>query len=623
MTIARALIVLNRAALCVAINCAVVCTAQTPLTYTISTVAGTGTAGYTGDGGAGGSAELNGCSAVTADSAGNLYIADSGNNVIRKLAKNGIITTVAGNGTAGYTGDGAAATASELNTPQGVALDSAGNLYIADSGNNVIRKVTLSTGLIATVAGDGTLGYLGDGAAATSAYLQTPGAVYVDTTGNILIADTGNNVVREVNTAGIISTIAGDSAGTTLGDGGAATSATLYNPEGLAEDSSGNIYISDGGHERIRLVNTSGIISTIAGIPFPGYSGDGGPAVTAELNGPKGIALDGSGDLFIADYFNSSIRMVAPNGVITTVAGNAATQGFSGDGGPATAAQLNFPSGVAVGPGGILYIADYYNNRIRMLTPALPAPTVGTGGVINASGFGGSSSIAPGSWIEIYGVNLSADTRSFTTSDFTGVNAPMSLDGTSVTIGGQSAYVAFISPGHVNAQVPSTVATGTQPVIVTTYGGSSPAVTVNVNEAQPGLLATPLFDVAGTQYVAAILPDFVTYIAPPGSIAGITSRQAKPGETIVIYGIGFGPVTPAIPAGQTVTQTNNLTLPLQVFFGTTQASLTYSGLAPGAIGLYQLNVIVPTIPDSDAVPLTFKLNGVAGTQTLFTAVKSD
>lgn len=594
-------------------------------TYTISTVAGNGTAGYTGDSSAATAAELNSCSGVAADANGNLYIADFQNNRVRKVSVNGIITTVAGNGTAPATvaaaGDGGPATSAEFSYPEGVAVDSAGNLYIADSQDSVIRKVTVATGIVSLVAGDYTPGYSGDGSAATSAELDTPAAVFVDNSGNIYIADTGNNLIRMVTAAtGIISTIAGNQTATTLGDGGAATSAFLAFPEGVLSDNNGNVYIADGADNRVRVVNSSGIINTVAGISFPGYSGDGGPAAEAQLNEPKGLAMDSGGNLYVADYLNNRIRVIAPNGIIATIAGSGG-QGFAGDGGPAASADFNGPTAVAIGPGGTVYIADENNNRVRLLTPNLPAPVLGTGGVISASGFGGAASIAPASWIEIYGTNLASETRGWAAADFSGVDAPTQLSGTSVSVGGQPAFVAFISPGQVNVQVPSNVALGTQPVTVTTASGTSAAVNVNVNGAEPGMLSTPLFNVAGVQYVAAILPDFTTYIAPSGSIPGITSRPAMPGETIVIFGVGFGPVTPAIPAGQTVTEANNLTLPLQVFFGTTPATVTYSGLAPGAVGLYQLNVIVPSIPANNAVPLTFTLNGIPGSQTLYTAVQ--
>jgi uncharacterized protein (TIGR03437 family) len=612
---------IHRATFLLTVCFPLICAAQTPASYTISTVAGNGTAGYTGDAGAATSAELNGGYGVALDAAGNLYIADENNNVVRKVTPAGVISTFAGNGTAGYSGDGGAATSAELYTPQGVAFDASGNLYIADTGNCVIRKVN-TAGTISTAVGNGTPGYEGDGGLGTAAELYTPSVVYFDSAGDMYIADTGNDVIRMVSAVdGDIGTVAGALVPAGYGDGGTAITAQLINPEGIVLDTAGNLYIGDGGDNRVRIVNTAGIIETFAGIPFPGYSGDGGQALQAQLSNPKGLAMDSAGNLYITDSRNNAIRRVAPNGIITTIAGTGAA-GYSGDGGAATSAELNTPTAIALGPGGTIYIADEANSRIRLLTPNLPPPTVGTGGVISASGFGGSSSIAPGDWIEIYGTNLASATRGWLASDFSGVNAPTQLDGTSVTIGGLPAYVAFISSGQVNVQAPSGLASGTQPVIVTTPGGSSTAVTVNVNAAQPGMLATPLFDVGGTQYVAAIMTDFTTFVAPAGAISGLTTQPAAPGDTIVIYGVGFGPVTPAIPAGQTVTQLNSLTLPLQVFFGSTSAQVTYYGLAPNAVGLYQFNVVVPQIASSNAVPLTFTLNGVAGTQTLYTAVQN-
>jgi uncharacterized protein (TIGR03437 family) len=248
-------------------------------------------------------------------------------------------------------------------------------------------------------------------------------------------------------------------------------------------------------------------------------------------------------------------------------------------------------------------------------------PSINSGGIVSAGAFGAFTSIAPGSWIEIYGSNLAIDSRSWAGSDFNGVNAPTSLDGTKVTIEGQPAFIDYISPGQVNAQVPSNVATGSQQVIVTTASGSSSPYTITVNTVQPGLLAPPSFNIGGTQYVAALFPDNVTYVLPPGLIAGVPSQRAQPGDTIIFYGIGFGPVVPGIPAGQTVEESNTLASSFQIKFGTALASMTYDGLAPSAIGLYQINVVVPTIPSSDSVPLTFTLGGVAGTQTLYIAVQ--
>jgi uncharacterized protein (TIGR03437 family) len=247
-------------------------------------------------------------------------------------------------------------------------------------------------------------------------------------------------------------------------------------------------------------------------------------------------------------------------------------------------------------------------------------PGISVGGIISAYAFGGFASIAPGSWIEIYGANLATDVRGWAGTDFTGVNAPTSLDRTTVTIGGQSAFIDYVSPGQVNVQVPSNVGTGTQPVVVTTDNGVSPALGIQVNLEEPGLLAPPSFNIGDKQNVVALFPDGTTYVLPPGSIAGVTSRRARAGEIITLYGIGFGSVTPDIPAGQIVGQLNTLTAPFHLLFGQAEATLKYDGLAPNAIGLYQFNVVVPNVTPSDAVPVTFTLAGVAGTQALYIAV---
>jgi uncharacterized protein (TIGR03437 family) len=242
--------------------------------------------------------------------------------------------------------------------------------------------------------------------------------------------------------------------------------------------------------------------------------------------------------------------------------------------------------------------------------------------VVSASAFGGFSNVAPGSWVEIYGSNLAPDTRGWAGGDFQGNNAPTMLDGVTVTIGNQKAFVSYISasPGQVNAQLPSNIATGAMQLTVTNGGTSSAPFGIVVSGTQPGLLAPASFKVGTSQYVVALLPDG-TYALPAGSIAGVTSRPAHPGETITMYGIGFGPVTPNFAAGQIVTQQNQLELPLAISFGQAPAQLSYAGLAPTLVGLYQFNVVVPTVPDSDVVPITFNLGGVVGTQTLFTSVQ--
>ncbi len=367
-------------------------------TGNISTAAGDGTVpdeddDNIGDGGAATAAQLNNPYDVAVDSDGNLYIADTQNNRIRKVtASSGNIETVAGDGTDGYSGDGGAATAAEIDTPWGIALDSAGNIYFAGSWNEVVRKVTVSTGNIETVAGDGNNDFYGDSGPATDAALDGPRGLAVDGSGNIYIADSYNNRIRMVNTSGNISTFAGG--GTAQGDGGSASLAQLGNVFGVAVDGSGNIYIADAGNDRIRKVDTSNIISTAAG----GGSdiGDGGAAREAWLNAPGGVAVTGGGSLYIADSYHHRIRRVSPSGTITTVAGTG-TAGFSGDGGAAADAQLNNPTDVALDSAGNLYIADTDNHRIRKVSGNRTISTVaGTGenGVVGSRDFDGEATAA-------------------------------------------------------------------------------------------------------------------------------------------------------------------------------------------------------------------------------------
>ena len=238
-------------------------------------------------------------------------------------------------------------------------------------------------------------------------------------------------------------------------------------------------------------------------------------------------------------------------------------------------------------------------------------------GVISASGYGGFNAVAPGTWMEIYGANLANVTsQSWTGADFKGNAAPTALGGTTVTIGGQSAFIDYVSPSQVNAQVPSNVATGPQPVVVNTPGGTSTAFTIQVNPTEPGLLSPTVFNVKGQQYIAAVFPDGVTFVLPPGSISGVASARAKPGDTLVLFGIGFGAVTPDTPAGQIVTQSNHLNGTFQVSFAGTPATVSFSGLTGGYLGLYQFNVVVPNVAASDTVPLTFSLNGTPLPQSL-------
>ena len=314
----------------------------------ITTVAGNGTVGFSGDNGPATSAQLSGPSGVAVDSAGNLYIADADNGRIRKVS-NGVITTVAGNGAHGFSGDNGPATSAQLNLPSGVALDSAGDLYIADY-NNRIRKV--SNGVITTVAGGGTS--LARQRPGHQRAVGSPTAVAVDSAGNIYIADTGNNRIREVSN-GMIATVAGNGTQGFSGDNGPATSAQLWSPGPHRRGLGRQPLHRRLDNNRIRKVS-NGVITTVAG-GGTSFSGDNGPATSAQLY-PAGVAVDSAGNLYIADASNNRIRKVS-NGVITTVAGNG-TLGFSGDNGPATSAQLCHPAGRRRGLCRQVYIAEFW-----------------------------------------------------------------------------------------------------------------------------------------------------------------------------------------------------------------------------------------------------------------------
>ncbi len=364
-------------------------------------LAGDGRSGYAGDGGVATAAQLEYPDGIAVDASGNVYVADMTANVVRVIAPNGIISTYAGQGTAGYTGDGGAAIQAQLNTPMGLALDSAGNLYIADSGNNAVRKVSKS-GSIATVAGNGSLGYSGDGGAATAAALDQPEGVTVDPSGLLYIADTFNNRVRVVSLGGTIQTAAGTGISSYSGDGGAAATAGLFLPTDVTTDGGGNLYIADYGNSRIRQV-TQNKIQTVVGSSSTSVIFNEAPATTIRLNGPTGLAVDGSGDIFIAEggigtgsglaIGDYKIWKVNNAGVVSTAAGNG-IESYSGDGGPATAAQLNTPSNMVFDTLGNLYIADSANNRVRKVSPSGVISTAAGNGVAGYSGDGGAATSA-------------------------------------------------------------------------------------------------------------------------------------------------------------------------------------------------------------------------------------
>ncbi|OQX06754.1 MAG: hypothetical protein BWK80_50345, partial [Desulfobacteraceae bacterium IS3] len=330
---------------------------------TITTIAGQGgVAGFAGDGGPATAAKFNAIYDITKDSAGNIYIADAHNHRIRKIDTSGIVSTIAGTGVASSSGDGGIATAATLNTPYGVAVDSAGNIFIVEVSGHRIRKVNTS-GIISTVAGTGAFGYSGDGGPATAAQLYKPNDIAFDSVGNIYITDSSNACIRKINASGIISTAAGTCTVSGYSEDG--TPATKLSGSRIEIDSADNIYILD--NYSVRKINTAGIITTVAGNGTNGYSGDGGIATSAMLNKPYGVGLDSTGNVYIADCFNKSVRKVDTSGIITTFSGNG-TQGFSGDGGEATSAQMYNPSKVLQDNAGNILIADCFNHCIRKVT---------------------------------------------------------------------------------------------------------------------------------------------------------------------------------------------------------------------------------------------------------------
>jgi sugar lactone lactonase YvrE len=302
-----------------------------------------------------------------------------------------IIKTVAGNGTSAFSGDGGAATAASISITGGVYVDASGNMYVTDQTNERVRKVDL-LGNISTIAGSGTAGFSGDGGHATAARISHPSDVVVDAAGKVYFSDLNNNRIRMVS-GGAITTVAGNGAGAYTGDGGPASAAALDNPCGLCMDASGKIYIAT--RYAIRIFNTAtGIITTCAGNGTPGFSGDGGPATNAQFNGVNFFAMDAANNLYISDNGNHRIRKVSTSGTITTIAGSASGPGFSGDGGPATNAQLNNPAGAAVDASGNVYIADAINYRIRKIDASGIIRTIAGTGAASYSGDGGAATAA-------------------------------------------------------------------------------------------------------------------------------------------------------------------------------------------------------------------------------------
>jgi sugar lactone lactonase YvrE len=441
----------------------VLCQAQA---FTITTVAGGHNNSFQSNGGNGGpaiNAYVNTTSGVVVDADGVFYFIDT-SSTVRKVSKNGIISTVAGTGIVGFSGDGGLAILAQFNGLSDLALDASGNLYLADSFNNRVRKVS-ANGIITTVAGGGAgcavqTNSFGDGCPATSATIGRADSIALDSAGNLFLTDFFNQRVRKVSVNGIITTVAGDGQDHCClsVDGSPAINAYLTGPTAVAVDAYGNVFIGD--YASIRKVSKNGIITTVAGGGLSGFSGDGGTAITAKLSiAPGGMTVDNAGQLYLADYYNNRIRKVAIDGTITTIAGGgtgcAGQTNSLGDGCPATSAKLSSPAAPAIDASGNIYLADSGNGSIRLLNP-------GTAITLTANAFGEIPLLAPNTWVEIKGSHLApaGDVRIWQGLDFVNNQMPTQLDGVSVTVNGKKAFVYFISGTQVNILTPPDAITG-------------------------------------------------------------------------------------------------------------------------------------------------------------------
>jgi uncharacterized protein (TIGR03437 family) len=556
---------------------------------TISTVAGSSTWGNVED--------------VFVDSAGNIYAADTLQHVVYKIDRLGATTIIAGTkGSGGYSGDGALATTSKLKGPSSVVVAPDGAVYIADYGNNRIRKIG-TDGTITTYAGTGARGYSGDGGPATSANLSGPHTLALDPQGNLYVTDSGVYRIRRITPSGVINTVGGTGNLTLSADGGFAL-VTDMSPGWIKVTADGTIYYTDNGggttaepgYPRVRKIAPTGIVSTVAGTGVIGFTGDGGPATSAQLNRAYGVAVDPVGAFYISDGSFARIRKVDVNGIIKTLAGTG-VNGSSGDGGPALSAKFQQPEGLALDSDGNLYIADAFDKKIRKVSSG-PAPAISSTNTVVPS-FLGKADFGSNMYAEIYGTNLSTTTRPWAGSDFSGANAPTSLDGVSVTVNNKPAFVYYVSPGQININTPDDTATG--PVLIQVHNalGFSNTGTANRARLSPSLQSVPLFSVGGKAYVVAQTPDFTSFIGRPGMITGVNFVAAKPGDTVLIYALGCGPTNPPTQAGVVAAQNSALALPYQLKIGGVPASVNFAGMVAASIGLYQFNVVIPNVASGD------------------------
>jgi uncharacterized protein (TIGR03437 family) len=554
---------------------------------TIKLIAGGNGLAPIGDGGPAVNAFIGQVGNITVDAAGNLYIWDATDSRVRKVNTAGIISSVTA--TVGQL--------KEIGRTGGLGTDSAGNLYIGDTQSFVVRKVDTS-GVMTTIAGNGTAGISGNngsGSQATTVPICSPSGVVADRAGNVYFGSSVCGTVRKVDTSGVLTTFAGNG-----------SPSFLQTPWALAIDNSGNLYACDDGiGTRVYKVTPGGAITIIAGNGTNGFSGDGGPATSAQLFEARAVAVDAAGNVYIADTGNGRVRKVDTSGIITTVAGGGNASPNEVDGGPPTGVNVGALD-VAVDSSGNLYI--YGGNRVYKVsglstnTTPPAAPAISANGVVNGASF--QPGVAANSWVTIQGTNLAAQMDDWSHSIVNGA-LPTSLDGVSVTMGGKPAYVYFISPGQLNVLAPD-VPAGPISVTVTTAAGASTAFSTTASAYGPAFFLWP-----GSQVVAT-RQDF-TYAAKAGTFAGSTTVPAKPGDVLILWATGFGPTIPASPSGVSVPGSGGFSTASAptVTVNNTPATVYGAALAPGSAGLYQIAIQVPSILANGDWPIQATIGGVA------------
>jgi uncharacterized protein (TIGR03437 family) len=538
---------------------------------TITTYAGDGYLHSIGDDGDATAAELFRPAAVALDTAGNLYIADAGTQRIRKVSGTGKIGTIAGNGVAGFAGDGGPAIAALVRGPMGVAVDAAGNVLVADTGNERIRQI--SAGKIATIIGTGTSGLAPEGLPGTQTPVNSPQGICISHAGTLYVVDTANHRVLETAPGMAIATAAGNGSPGDAGDGGLARLAQLNQPAACALDTAGDLFIADTLNHRIRKVTPDGAISTVAGTGTAGFSGDGGPAPAALLSGPAGIAVDDGGDIYIADTGNNRIRQVTPDGQIQTIAG-----GNSASAGADPAATLSAPSGLVLDGSGNLYFADTNHNLIRKLIPSAAGPVTSVPVTAPPLSVANAASllpgpVAPGETLTITGLGLGPEAGVAGGLDASGLLANLA-GGTEVRFDGVPAPVFYAQASQVNVQAPYTIAGDTSTNIEVRYNGQSAGT--------------------ATLAVAAAAPALYPAVANQDGSLNSQTQPAPRGSVVTVYGTGEGLTDGANISGQAATTPcPKPKLAATLAIGSVNAELLYLGSAPNLVGTLQINARVP------------------------------